>query len=209
MFIEPLFWWCANAAWDKELSKVFIPLSFKSFQSTMWRRKWQPNTVLLPGKSYGQRSLVGYSPWGREESDTTEWLYFHFSLSCIEEGNGNLLHSRASREGLWSIRKYFWNRSYSYSCLENPRDRGAWWAAVYGIVQGRTQLKWLSRSSSNYGGWDKYTVYQAEVQDDTPVTKDSYIFVSRPVFFPEPQMWRVHCLLDFSLQLFLQFLKLW
>ena len=57
-----------------------------------------PTPVLLPGKSHGQRSLVGYSPWGREESDMTEQLHFHFSLSCIGEGNGNPLQ---------------------YSCLEN------------------------------------------------------------------------------------------
>ena len=46
-----------------------------------WRRKWQPTPVLLPGKSHGWRSLEGYSPWGRKESDTTERLHFHFSLS--------------------------------------------------------------------------------------------------------------------------------
>ena len=79
-------------------------------------------------KSHGQRSLVGCSPWGREESDTTEWLHFYFSLSCIGEGNGNPLHC---------------------SCLENPRDRGAWSAAVYGVAQSRTRLKWLSSSSSS------------------------------------------------------------
>jgi len=84
--------------------------------------------VLLPGKSHGQRSLVGCSPWGCEESDTTERLHFHFSLSCIGEGNGNPLQC---------------------SCLENPRDRGAWWAAVYGVAQSRTRLKQLSSSSSN------------------------------------------------------------
>ena len=56
-----------------------------------WRRKWQPTPVLLPGKFYGQRSLVGYSPRGRKESDTTEQLHFHFSLSCI--GKGNATHS--------------------------------------------------------------------------------------------------------------------
>ena len=55
-----------------------------------WRRQWHPTPVLLPGKSHGWRSLVGCSPWGRQ-SDTTEWLYFHFSLSCIGEGNGNPL----------------------------------------------------------------------------------------------------------------------
>ena len=52
------------------------------------RRQWHPTPVLLPGKSHGWRSLVGCSPWGREESDTTERLHFHFSPSCIGEGNG-------------------------------------------------------------------------------------------------------------------------
>ena len=73
--------------------------------------------VLLPGKSHGRRSLVGYGSWGHQESDTTEGLHFHFSLSCIEEGNGNPLQC---------------------SCLENPRDGGAWWAAVSGVAQSRT-----------------------------------------------------------------------
>ena len=50
-----------------------------------WRRKWQPTPVLLLGKSHGWKSHVGYSPWGRKESDTTERLHFHFSLSCIEK----------------------------------------------------------------------------------------------------------------------------
>ena len=91
----------------------------------LWRRRWHPTPVLLPGKSCGWRSLVGYSPWGRSESDRTERLHFHFSPSCIGEGNGNPLQ---------------------YSCLENPRDRGAWWAAVYGVAQSWTRLKWLSSS---------------------------------------------------------------
>ena len=59
--------------------------------SSSWRRQWQPTPVLLLGKSHGRRSLVGCSPWGRQESDTTERLHFHFSLSCIGEGNGNPL----------------------------------------------------------------------------------------------------------------------
>ena len=92
------------------------------------RRQWQPTPVLLPGKSHRQRSLVGCSPWGCDESDTTENLHFHFSLSCMGEGNGNPLQC---------------------SCLENPRDWGAWWAAVYGVAQSRTRLKWLSSSSSS------------------------------------------------------------
>ena len=91
-------------------------------------RQWHPTPVLLPGKSHGWRSLVACRPWGREELDMTERLHFHFSLSCIGEGNGNPLQC---------------------SCLENPRDGGAWWAAIYGVAQSRTRLKWLSSSSSS------------------------------------------------------------
>ena len=82
-----------------------------------WRRHWHPTPVLLPGKSHGWRSPVGCSLWGHYESDRTERLHFHFSLSCIGEGNGNPLQ---------------------YSCLENPRDGGAWWAAIYGVSLSRT-----------------------------------------------------------------------
>ena len=92
-----------------------------------WRRQWQPIPVLWPGKSHGRRCLVGCSPWGREESNTTGRFHFHFSLSRIGEGNGNRLQC---------------------SCLENPRDGGAWWAAVYGVAQSQTRLKRLSSSSS-------------------------------------------------------------
>ena len=101
---------------------------FKLTRFSYWRRQWQPTPVLLLGKSHGWRSLVGCSPWGCSESDTTERLPFHFSLSCIGEGNVNPLQC---------------------SCLENPRDGGAWWAAFYGVAQSRTRLKRLSSSSSN------------------------------------------------------------
>jgi len=111
-------------------SNVFLTLGFLSGS---WRRQWHPTPVLLPGKSHGPRSLVGCSPWGHWKSDTTEQLHFHFSLSCIGEGNGNPLQ---------------------YSCLENPRDGGAWWAAVYGVTQSRTQLKRLSRSSSSTSSYN-------------------------------------------------------
>ena len=77
---------------------------------------------------HGRRSLVGCSSWGRWGSDTTERFHCYFLLSCIGEGNGNALQS---------------------SCLENPRDGGAWWAAVYGVAQSRTRLKRLSSSSSS------------------------------------------------------------
>ena len=82
-------------------------------------------------------TLAWKIPWTEEpgrlqsmgllELDTTEQLHFHFSLSCIGEGNGNPLQC---------------------SCLENPRDGGAWWAAMYGVAQSRTRLKRLSSSSS-------------------------------------------------------------
>ena len=82
-----------------------------------------PTPVLLPGKSHGRRSLMGCSPWGREELDTTERLHFCILLSRVGGGNGNPLQC---------------------SCLENPRDGGAWWAAVNGVAQSRTGLKRLS-----------------------------------------------------------------
>ena len=69
------------------------------------RRQWQPTPIILPGNSHGWRSLVGCSPWGRKELDTTEWLHFHFSPSCTGEGNGNPLQ---------------------HSSLENPRVRHNW-----------------------------------------------------------------------------------
>ena len=79
-----------------------------------WKIPWMEE----PGRLQSMGSL---------ESDMAERLHFHFSLSCIGEGNGNPLQC---------------------SCLENPRDGGAWWAAVYGVAQSRTRLKRLSSSSS-------------------------------------------------------------
>ena len=67
------------------------PLVFVLVLDLSRRKQWQPTPVLLPGKSHGQRSLVGCNPWGHEESDMTERLHFHFSLSCVGEGNGNPL----------------------------------------------------------------------------------------------------------------------
>ena len=106
--------------------------------------------MLLPGESHGWRSLVGCSPWGREESDMTERLHFHFSLSCLGEGNGDPLQC---------------------SCLENPRDGGAWWAAVYGVAQSWTRLKRLSSSSSEHSEVRLLTVLRGvglsrSLQDD-------------------------------------------
>ena len=80
---------------------------------------WQIPWMEEPGRLQSMGSL---------ESDTTERLHFHFSLPCIGEGNGNSLQC---------------------SCLENPRDGGAWWAAVTGVAQSQTRLKRLSSSSSS------------------------------------------------------------
>ena len=107
------------------ISSSVVPFSsclpcFPASRSFPRRRQWHPTPALLPGKSHGQRSLEGCSPWGRWGSDTTERLHFHFSLWCIGEGNGNPLQC---------------------FCLENPRDGGTWWAAVYGVAEGQT---WLS-----------------------------------------------------------------
>ena len=88
-----------------DTSSQVSSLHLLSSRTQIQRRQWQPTPVLWPGKSHGWRSLVGCSPWGCEESDTTERLHFHFSLSCVGEGNGNPLQG---------------------SCLENPRDGGVW-----------------------------------------------------------------------------------
>ena len=116
--------WTPNprASWE-----ILTPL-LEVTVSVGQRRQWHPTPVLLPGKSHGGRSLIGRRPWGCQESGTTEQLHFHFSLSCIGEENGNPLQR---------------------PCLENPREGGAWWAAVYGVAQSRTQLKRLSSSSSS------------------------------------------------------------
>ena len=105
-----------QSAWYSLLCSVrFIPSAELYGIDVYWAMA--PTPVLLPGKSHGWRSLVGCSPWGCEESDMTEQLHFHFSLSCIGEGNGN---------------------PRQCSCLENPRDGGAWWALVYGVAQSWT-----------------------------------------------------------------------
>ena len=102
-------------------------VELSSSRDTIQRRHWHPTPVLVPGKSHGGRSLVSYSPWGCYQSDTTERLHFDFSLSRIGEGNGNPLQC---------------------SCLENPKERGAWCAAISGVTQSQTGL---NRRSSSCG----------------------------------------------------------
>ena len=115
---------------SKGLSRVFSSTTVWSALSLLYglyRLPWQDpvrsQKAREPDVLYPRVSLQGH-----RESDMTEWLHFHFSLSCTGEGNGNPLQ---------------------YSCLENPRDRGSWWAAVYGVTQSQTRLKRLSSSSSS------------------------------------------------------------
>ena len=119
------FWW-----WDMCSHFIVTELaSYHHWMMTWWpfplllvywtavelqRRQWHPTPAFLLGKYRRQRRLVGCSPWGCWESGTTDRLHFHFSLSCIGEGNGNPLQC---------------------SCLENPRDGRAWWAAVCGVAE--------------------------------------------------------------------------
>ena len=104
------------------------PVMLKKLKLNSSMKTYNPTPVFLPGKSPGWSSPAGYNPWASKESDTTERLPFHFSLSCFGEGNGNPLQC---------------------SGLENPRDGGAWRAAIYGVAQSRTRLKQLSSSSSS------------------------------------------------------------
>ena len=87
-----------------------------------------PHSSTLAWKIPWTEELGRLQSMGWQESDTTERLHFHSLLSCFGEGNGNPLQC---------------------SCLENPRDGGAWWAAIYGVAQSRTRLKRLSSSSSS------------------------------------------------------------
>ena len=120
-------------------SEKMLFLNLLRFDLWPRRRQWHPTPVLLPGKSHGQRRLVSCSPWGHEELDMTEQIHFHFSLSWIGEGNDNPLQC---------------------SYLENPRDGGAWWAAISGVAQSQTRVKWLSSSSSRFVTQD--VVYSGE-----------------------------------------------
>ena len=145
-FSRPEFWSGLKCLPPRDLPNSEIKLSsltspalaggFFTTSAMRGRRQWHPTPVLLPGKSHGRRSLVGYSPRGREESDTTKRFHFHFSILCSGEENGNPVQ---------------------YSCLEKPRDRGAWWAAVYGVAQSRTWLTWLSSSSAMRSICDKFS----------------------------------------------------
>ena len=103
---------------DKAMSLLFNTLSRLVTEKAM-----APHSSTLAWKIPWMEEPGRLQSMGLLESGTTERLHFHSSLSCTGEGNGNPLQC---------------------CCLENPRDRGAWWAAVYGVAQSRTRLKRLS-----------------------------------------------------------------
>ena len=139
-----------------------------STQPSPRRRQWHPTPVLLPGKSHG-------CP---KESDKTQRLHFHFSLSCIG-GNGNPLQC---------------------SCLENPRDGGAWWAAVYGVAQSRTRLKRLSSSSSSSLPLPPLCTYPLCIPISSSVQHWSFLPLIRPDLLPsqEPTLSFFFCIVSIS-----------
>ena len=146
-----------------------------------WRRQWQPIPVLLPGKYHGWRSLEGCSPWGRWGLDTTERLHFHFSLSCIGEGNGNPLLC---------------------SCLENPRDGEAWWAAVSGVAQSRSMGNHFKINVSNF-----HSCLNQPIKDCSP-----YNWLECAEGDPGASEWPRflgHCYCSQSVSLWLRALGLW
>ena len=113
-------------------------------RKTPWRRKWQPTPVSLPGKSHGQRSLVGCSPWGRKESGTTERLhYLLIRASLVTQMVKNLLTNAGDVRDVGLIpgsgRPPGEGNSNppQYPCLENLMDRGTWWIAVHGVAKSR------------------------------------------------------------------------
>ena len=112
------------------VSRTSLALAGRFFTTSVtWQtRPMASHSSTLAWKIPWTEELGRLQSWGIKESDMTEWLHFHFSLVCVGEGNGNPLQ---------------------YSCLENPGDGGAWWAAVYGVPQSQTQLKQLSSSSSS------------------------------------------------------------
>ena len=103
-----------------------------------WEKAMVPHSSAFAWKIQWTEEPGRLQSMGSLESDTTEQLHFHFSLSCIGEGNGTPLQC---------------------SCLENPRDREALWAAVYGVAQSRTRLKRLSSSSSSFHDWTMGAIF--------------------------------------------------
>ena len=111
-----------------------------------WRREWQPSPVFLPGEYHGQRSLVGYSPWGHKELDTTEQLNNKQVALVVKNPSVNAgdIRDVVLIPGLGRFPGGGHGKPLQYSFLENTMDRGAWWAMVRRVAKSRTRLKRLS-----------------------------------------------------------------
>ena len=125
-YSQPLFSYSLHLKSSTHLSNVSLRIMEKAMA---------PTPVFLPGKQHGHRGLVGCSLWGSQELDMTERLHFHFSLSYIRERNGNPLQC---------------------FCLDNPRDRGAWWAAIQDQFSGSLG-SWSQCSHSEGSGLDLWS----------------------------------------------------
>ena len=135
-----------NARLEKHKLESRLPGEITITSDMQRRRQWRPTPVLLPGKSHGQRNLVGCSPWGR-------WVR----------------HDWATSLSLFTF--MHWRRKCNplqCSCLENHRDGGAGWAAIYGVTQSQTRLKQLS-SSSRYA--DDTTLMAESEELKSPLVK--------------------------------------
>ena len=135
--------------WKEGLHFLVLIRNFATIYCN-WRRKWQPTPVFLPGESHGGRSLVGYSPRGHKESDTTERLHVHFHCNCALWGNNKPVSLVAQlvknlpavqeTPGLGRSPGEGNGNPLQYPCLENLIDRGAWWAAVHGVTKSPMRL---------------------------------------------------------------------
>ena len=110
---------------NKSASQPLIlkKLKLNSSMKTYREKAMAPHSSILAWKIPWMEEPHALQSMGLPQLDTTEKLHYPFSLSCIGEGNGNPLQC---------------------SCLENSRDSGAWWAAIYGVAQSQTWLKWLN-----------------------------------------------------------------
>jgi len=106
-----------------------------------WRRKWQPTPVFLPAESQGWGSLVGCQGWGRTESDMTEATQQQ-KKNGGSDGKGSTCNAGdlGLIPGLDRSPGGGHSKLLHYSCLENPMDKGAWWATVHGVAKSWTQL---------------------------------------------------------------------
>ena len=135
------------------------PGSIPGFGKIPWRRKWQPTPVFFPGKSHGQRNLVGYSPRGSQRvrhdwgTSLSFFLYTHIHTRthvCIFLGSQVVLLLKNPPLNTGNIRGTGLipgegnGNPFQCSYLENPMDRGAWWATVHGVLNSQTRLMRLS-----------------------------------------------------------------